>query len=141
MLSSQELGRCRRSKYLARAPSENEEDSETEPEEDTFSRPESAQVIKLSAVLRGCRGCYPWRGRHRGGGTDVFLQGVWVHKKFIAYVRMARTPANAPCLLTLVLASCFRRYFLGSVKAAGGRFCHIPTGNARQQGREAQVAS
>ena len=35
-------------------------------------------------------------------------------------------------MLTQVLVSCVFRYFLESVQAAGGRFRHIPTGNARE---------
>ena len=47
------------------------------------------------------------------------------------YVDCTRTLADASPLLPLVLASCFLREFLESVLAAGGRFLHIPTGNAR----------
>ena len=48
-------------------------DSETEPEDDTFSRPEPAQVIKLSAQPRGNGGRVQWLGRLRGGGKDVLV--------------------------------------------------------------------
>ncbi len=75
ILSSQELDALPPVKYLPRASSEAEEDSETEPEED-FSRPEPAHVIKLSAEARGSGGRFQWRGRLRGGGADVFLEGA-----------------------------------------------------------------
>ena len=45
---------------------------------------------------------------------------------------MARTLANTPPL-TMVYTSRFLRYFIASVQAAGGRFIHIKTGNARPQ--------
>ena len=56
-----------------------------------------------------------------------------MRKNFKAYVRRARTLASALCVRTLILASCFFRYFLASVQTAGGRYVHIPTGNARPQ--------
>ena len=75
--SSQELEGLPPVKYPPpRALSETEENSETEPEEDTFSRPEPAQVIKLSAEACGSGGRFQWRGRLRGGGADVFLEGA-----------------------------------------------------------------
>ena len=128
MLSPQETV-----KQPARVPSETEEDSETEPEEDTFTRPDPAQIIKLSAVVRGSGGRFQWRGRLRGGGESVCLEGTWVRRNFKAYVRMARTLASASPPLTPALNLCFSRYFLESVQVAGGRFMHIPTGNARLQ--------
>ena len=105
ILSSQEFDALPPVKYPARAPSDTEEDSETEPEEDTFSRPAPAQVIKLSAEACGNGGRFQWRGRLRGGGADVFLEASWVRKNFKAYVRMGRTLANASPKLTLVPAS------------------------------------
>ena len=132
ILSSQELDALPPVKCPPpRTLSETEEDSETEPEEDTFSRPEPAQVIKLSAEACGSGGRFQWRGRLRGGGADVFLEGAWVCKNFKPYVRMGRTLAYASPPLTLV--SCFFRYFIASVQAAGGRSIHIKTGNARPQ--------
>ena len=132
ILSPQEVTACHPIKQPAHARAETEDDSETEPEEDTFTRPEPEQVIKLSA--EACGGSrVQWRGRLRGGGADVYLQNAWVRKNFKAYATTGQTLPSATCLLTLVLSSCFRRYFLESVQAAGGRFCHIPTGNARQQ--------
>ena len=67
--------------------SETEEDSETEPEDDMFTSPEPKHVIKLSAQLRGAGGRILWRGRLRGGGSDVYLEGSWVRKNFKPYVR------------------------------------------------------
>ena len=133
ILSLQELDALPPVKCPPRARSETEEDSETEPEEDTFCRPKQAHVIKLSAEACGSGGRSQWRGRLRGGGADVFLEASWVRKNFKAYVRMARTLANASPPLMLVPASCLFRYFLERVQAAGGRFKHIPTGNARPQ--------
>ena len=46
---------------------------------------------------------------------------------------MARTLAAASSPLIPMLTLCFFRSFVESVKAAGGRFRHIPTGNARQE--------
>ena len=87
ILSSQELEAREPVKYPARAPSETEQDSETEPEEDTFSRPDPKQVIKLSAEARGGGGRVLWRGRLRGGGADVILTGTWVRQNFKTCVR------------------------------------------------------
>ena len=64
----------------------DEEGSETEPEDGTFSTPEPEHVIKLSAAARGCGGRSLWRGRMRGGGADVYLEAAWVRKNFKAYV-------------------------------------------------------
>ena len=106
MLSSQEAATLRRPvKQQARAPSETEEDSETEPEDDTFTRPDPAQVIKLSAVTCGSGGRFEWRGRLRGGGANICLEGAWVRRNFKAYVKMARTLASASPPLTPMLAS------------------------------------
>ena len=44
-------------------------------------------------------------------------------------------------LLTTELAARLLRYFLESVKAAGGRFVHIPTGKARPQRQAAPAGS
>ena len=93
IMSSQELDALPPVKDAPRAPSETEEDSETEPEEDTFTRPDPAQVIKLSAQACGNGGRFQWRGRLRGGGADVFLEGAWVRRNFKAYVKMDRTLA------------------------------------------------
>jgi hypothetical protein len=83
--SSQELDALPPVKHPPpRALSETEEDSETEPEEDTFTRPEPAQVIKLSAQACGNGGRFQWSGRLRGGGADVFLEGAWVRRNFKA---------------------------------------------------------
>ena len=51
-------------------------------EEDTFTTP---RHIKLSAEACGDGGRVLWRGRLRGGGSDVFLEGTWVRKNFKAY--------------------------------------------------------
>ena len=118
-------------KEPARASCE-EEDSET-PDEDTFSRPEPKQVIKLSAEPRGSGGRVLWRGRLRGGGSDVYLTGSWVRKNFKVYGQLRRTFADASHPLSLMLALRFFRYFLASVQAAGGSFVHVKTGNARPE--------
>ena len=75
ILSPQELNALPPVKHLPRALNETE-DSETEPEEGTFSRPDPQQVIKLSAQPCGNGGRFQWRGRLRGGGADVFLEGA-----------------------------------------------------------------
>ena len=133
ILSSQEVADLPPVKQPPRAPSEIEEDSETEPEEDTFTRPTPEHVIKLCAQACGSGGRFQWRGRLRGGGADVFLEAAWVRKNFKAYVQIARTLASTSSLLTPMLSSCFLRCFIESVQAAGGRFRHIPTGNARPE--------
>ena len=86
--SSQEVAARPAVKEPVRAPSEAEEDSETEPEEEIFSRPEPAQVIKLSAEACGNGGRFQWRGRLRGGGGDVCLEAAWVRNNFKSCVRM-----------------------------------------------------
>ena len=136
--SSQEVAARPAVKEPVRAPSEAEEDSETEPEEEIFSRPEPAQVIKLSAEACGNGGRFQWRGRLRGGGGDVCLEAAWVRNNFKSCVRMARTLASPQP--TMVPVSCFFRSFVNAVQAAGGRFRHVPTGNARPQ-QEAAPAS
>ena len=124
ILSSQEVEALPPVKYPPpRALSETEEDSETEPEEDTFTRPEPAQVIKLSAQACGSGGRFQWRGRLRGGGADVFLEGAWVRRNFKAYVRMGRTLlrlASADADACLMLLQVFSR-----VGAGGGRAIQV----------------
>ena len=93
VLSSQEVDALPPVKYPPRAPSETEEDSETEPEDNTFSRPEPKQIIKLSAEVRGSGGRHLWRG---GGGADVFLESAWVRENFKPCVRTAK-PWQTPC--------------------------------------------
>ena len=83
ILSTQEVEALQPVRQPARAPSEDE-DSETEPEDDTFTTPESRHVIKLSAQVCGSGGRFQWRGRLRGGGRTVFLKGTWVRKNFKA---------------------------------------------------------
>ena len=111
--SSQEVAARPAVKEPVRAPSEAEEDSETEPEEEIFSRPEPAQVIKLSAEACGNGGRFQWRGRLRGGGGDVCLEAAWVRNNFKSCVRMARTLASpqsanngARVVLLQVLCEC-----------------------------------
>ena len=59
------------------------EGSETEPDEESFAAPPPMQVIKLSAEARGGSRVW-WRGRLRGGGAEVLLEGTWVRKNFKA---------------------------------------------------------
>ena len=89
ILSSQELAVLPPIKQPvhARALSETEEGSETEPEDGTFSTPEPEHVIKLSAQPCGNGSRFQWRGRLRGGGADVYLECAWVRKNFKPYVR------------------------------------------------------
>ena len=70
------------------------EDSETEPDEETFSAPQPLQVIKLSAQRRVGGSPFWWRGRMRGGGADVLLESAWVHKSFKRYGVPDRTRAH-----------------------------------------------
>ena len=95
ILSPQELAALSPVKRPARAPSQVDEDSETEPEDETFSRPAPTHIIKLSAEACGSGGRYQWRGRLRGGGGDVLLEAVWVRKNFKAYAEHSRTHAHA----------------------------------------------
>ena len=133
MLSSQEIAVLPVKEPCARTQSEASSGSETEPEEDTFSRPEPKHVIKLSAHQCGSGGRFQWRGRLRGGGGDVYLECAWVRKNFKAYVAWNRTRARIVPSLTAPAPRALRRGFLDKVQAAGGRFRHIPTGNARPQ--------
>ena len=57
------------------------EDSETEPEDETFFAPQPLSVIKLSAQRRIGGSPVWWRGRMRGGGSDVLLESAWVRQK------------------------------------------------------------
>lgn len=58
------------------------EDSETEPEDETFCAPQPLSVIKLSAQRRIGGSPVWWRGRMRGGGSDVLLESAWVRQNF-----------------------------------------------------------
>ena len=94
ILTAEEVAALPGPKLLRTPASETEEGSETEPEEDTFSTPEPSHVIKLSAEACGAGGRYQWRGRLRGGGADVLLEGAWVRSNFKAYARVTRTLAR-----------------------------------------------
>ena len=75
------------------------EDSETEPEDETFCAPQPLQVIKLSAQARN-DGCFWWRGRMRGGGEDVLLESAWVRQNFRRYGLPDQTRAHDRLLTT-----------------------------------------
>ena len=71
-LSREELAALPPVKQATRAHSfsEDEDGDETEPEDDTFSRPAPEQVVKLCAQTCGGSGRYQWRHggeRQRGG--------------------------------------------------------------------------
>ena len=83
ILSSQEMATQQLEEPCACTPSDSS-GSETEPEGDTFSRPEPEQLIKLSAQACGSGGRFQWRGRLRGGGGDIFLEYSWVRTNFKA---------------------------------------------------------
>ena len=119
ILSSQELAALPPVKYPPpRAPSETEEDSETEPEEDTFSRPAPDQVIKLSAEACGSGGRFQWR--HSRRWCRCLPRGCMGAKEFQgvcedgsnALLRLAAADAGA-CLALLQVLFC--------VGAGGGR--------------------
>ena len=81
------------------------EDSETEPDDESFASPQPLQVIKLSAQARVGGSRFWWRGRLRGGGADVLLEGAWVRQNFKRYGLPDRSRAHdrlraasrAPC--------------------------------------------
>ena len=68
--------------------------SETEPEDDTFSRPEPEQVMKLSAQACGSGGRFQWL---HGGGCDVYLECSWVRQNFKAYAASRRQALPTLC--------------------------------------------
>ena len=61
------------------------------------------------------------------------LLGVCVRKNFKAYRPRNRTRAHSVPSLTAPPPRALRRAFLDRLRAAGGRFRHIPTGNARPE--------
>lgn len=78
MLSSQEVADA----LAERRVLDDDEDYTTEEGDAVFDAPEPEHIIKLCALPLGDGGRVAWKGRVRGGGTDVNLSGSWVHENF-----------------------------------------------------------
>lgn len=78
MLSTQELADVVEEQQTL----EGIEDLSTEEGEGSFDTPEPEQVMKLCALASGNGGRVNWKGRLRGGGSDVLISGTWVHENF-----------------------------------------------------------
>ena len=109
------------------------EDSETEPDDESFASPQPLQVIKLSAQARVGGSRFWWRGRLRGGGADVLLEGAWVRQNFKRCGPPDRTRRSLPALTAD--ARLARSQVVPGVGAGGGRALRARAHGQRAAGR------